>query len=389
MEIVIILLLSAVICVPLTQLLGLGAIPGYLLAGILIGPYCLGLVQDVPAISNISQLGVVMMLFVIGLEMAPARLWAMRREVFGIGALQMFVSAAALTLLLGGALRHLIGMSWAGAILCSLALSLSSTAVAMRLLDERDLSRTPMGRTAVGILLWQDMAAIPVLVAVGVIGGGGTRAPSFMEGLIGVAVVVLGRGLRVLGWAERAQLKELFTAATLLVVIGTAQLFDHAGLSAGLGGFLVGVVLAKSRYRESMEESIEPFKGLLLGLFFLSIGMVINLEVLRHHWLFVVLSVVGLLVIKGLILYGIARWTGLPSYHRLPFAIGLAQGGEFGFAIFNEAVDNSLLTVPHRDLISVVVAVSMAIVPVWLKVLERMRMRARARRGYTPEAAAD
>ncbi|ALM86603.1 cation:proton antiporter [Bordetella sp. N] len=389
MEIVIVLLLSAVICVPLTQLLGLGAIPGYLVAGILIGPYCLGLVQDVPAITNISQLGVVMMLFVIGLEMAPSRLWAMRREVFGIGSLQMILSAAALTLLLGGALRHLIGMSWAGAILCSLALSLSSTAVAMRLLDERELSRTPMGRTAVGILLWQDMAAIPILVAVGIIGGGGSRAPSFVEGASAVAVIVVARVFRLMTWVQRAKLQELFTAATLLVVIGTAQLFDHAGLSAGLGGFLVGVLLAKSRYREEMEASIEPFKGLLLGLFFLSIGMVINLDVLREQWPFVVLGVIGLLVIKGLILYGIARWTGLPAYHRLPFAIGLAQGGEFGFAIFNEAVDNSLLSVPHRDLISVVVAVSMAIVPVWLKILERMRMRARARRGYTPEAAAD
>ncbi|MFC4275577.1 cation:proton antiporter domain-containing protein [Achromobacter aloeverae] len=389
MQIVIILLLSAVICVPLTQVLGLGAIPGYLLAGILIGPYGLGLVQDVPAITNISQLGVVMMLFVIGLELAPSRLWAMRREVFGLGSLQMFASAAALTFLLGGVLRHLVGMSLAGAVLCSLALSLSSTAVAMRLLDERGLSRTPMGRTAVGILLWQDMAAIPVLVAVGIIGGGGTRAPSFVEGLVAVAVVVLGRVFRLMRWVKVAQLQELFTAATLLVVIGTAQLFDHAGLSAGLGGFLVGVVLAKSRYREDMETSIEPFKGLLLGLFFLSIGMVINLNVLRQDWPFVVMGVVGLLAIKGLILYGIARWSGLPSYHRLPFALGLAQGGEFGFAIFNEAVDNNLLSVPHRDLIAVVVAVSMAVVPVWLKWLERLRMRARERRGYAPEAAGD
>ncbi|ANN68144.1 cation:proton antiporter [Bordetella bronchialis] len=384
MDLVVILLLSAVICVPLTQLLGLGTIPGYLLAGILIGPSGLRLVTDVPAITGISQWGVVMMLFVIGLELAPSRLWGMRREVFGVGLLQMVSCAGVLAALMGLGLRHLIDMSWTGAIVCGTALALSSTAVAMRLLDERQLTRTPMGRTALGVLLLQDMAAIPILIALGIIGGGGTRAPSFVSSLVAVAVVLVCYRLRVISWAERAQLKELFTAATLLVVIGSAQLFDHAGLSAGLGGFLVGVLLAKSRYRESMETSIEPFKGLLLGLFFLGVGMSADLDVVREHWRFVTFSVTALLLVKGAILYGIARMAGLPSYHRLPFAMALAQGGEFGFALFNEAWDNGLLSAAHRDLISVVVAISMAVVPVLIKLVERMQPR--RGEGYTPWA---
>ncbi|OZI19855.1 transporter [Bordetella genomosp. 9] len=384
MELIVVLLLSAVICVPLTQVLGLGTIPGYLLAGIIIGPSALKLVTDVPAIVDISQWGVVMMLFVIGLELEPSRLWGMRREVFGVGIFQMVSCASVLSLLMGLALRHLIDMSWTGAIICGCAVALSSTAVAMRLLDERQLSRTPMGRTALGVLLLQDMAAIPMLIALGIIGGGGTRAPSFLSALVAVAVVLAGYRLRVISWAERAQLQELFTAATLLVVIGSAQLFDYAGLSAGLGGFLVGVLLAKSKYRVSMEASIEPFKGLLLGLFFLGIGMSVNLDVVREHWRFILFSVAALLVVKGSILYGIARMSGLPTYHRMPFAIALAQGGEFGFALFNEAWDNGLLSAPHRDLISVVVAVSMAVVPVLIKLFERMQPK--RVEGYTSGA---
>jgi monovalent cation:proton antiporter-2 (CPA2) family protein len=384
MDLIIILLLAAVICVPLAQMLGLGTIPGYLIAGLLIGPSGLRLVNDVPAIVNISEWGVVMMLFVIGLELAPSRLWGMRREVFGVGTLQLLACGVALALVLGGVLRHLIGMSWGAAVLCGFSLALSSTAVALKLLDERNLTRTPMGRTALGVLLLQDMAAIPILVAVGIIGGGGTRAPSFLSALIAVAVVAVGYRLRLMRWAERSQLTELFTAATLLVVIGTAQLFDHAGLSAGLGGFLVGVLLAKSQYRDAMEKSIEPFKGLLLGLFFLSIGMSINLPEVMANWPFIIFAITALLLIKGTILYGIARITGLPSYHRMPFAMVLAQGGEFGFALFNEAWDNGILTTQHRDIISVVVALSMALVPILIKVLERLQPA--NERGYTSEA---
>ncbi|ARP85782.1 cation:proton antiporter domain-containing protein [Bordetella genomosp. 9] len=383
MELVVILLLSAVVCVPLTQLLGLGVIPGYLLAGIVIGPSGLGLVTDVPDVASISQWGVVMMLFVIGLELEPARLWGMRREVFGVGLFQLAICAGVMAVLMG-ALRQLSHLSWAGAIVCGLSLALSSTAVALRLLDERQLTRTPMGRTALGILLLQDIAAIPILVGIGILGGGGTRAPSFVWSLIAVAVVLACARLRVISWVDRVQLRELFTAGTLLVVIGSAQLFDHAGLSAGLGGFLVGVLLARSRYRDALEASIDPFKGLLLGLFFVSIGMAVNLDVVRAHWPFIALSVAALLVVKGGILYGIARMAGLPRYHRLTFAIVLAQGGEFGFAIFNEALDNGILNQVQRDVVSVVVAVSMALVPILIKVLERVQPE--RVRGYTSGA---
>jgi len=272
MDLILILLLAAVLCVPITQRLGLGAIPGYLIAGVLIGPSCLKLVTNVDTMISVSQWGVVMMLFIIGLELSPKRLWAMRSEVFVLGSLQMLACGLLLGLVFGAALRHLAGMEWQAAVLCGLSLALSSTAVALRLLDERTLTRTPLGRSALGVLLFQDMAAIPMLVAAGLLGSDGTSAPSFKEALIAVTVVAVAYRLRLLGWAAKAQLNELFTAAALLMVVGAAQLFDYAGLSAGLGGFLVGVLMAESRYRHDLEKAIDPFKGLLLGLFFLAIA---------------------------------------------------------------------------------------------------------------------
>ncbi|MGE8686653.1 MAG: cation:proton antiporter [Achromobacter sp.] len=372
MDLILILLLAAVICVPVTQQLGLGAIPGYLIAGVLVGPSCLKLVTNVDTMIGVSQWGVVMMLFIIGLELSPKRLWAMRNEVFVLGSLQMLVCGLLLGVVFGAALRHLAGMGWQAAVLCGLSLALSSTAVALRLLEERGLMRMPLGRSALGLLLFQDMAAIPMLVAAGLLGSDGTSAPSFKEALIAVVVVAVAYRLRLLGWAAKAQLNELFTAAALLMVVGAAQLFDYAGLSAGLGGFLVGVLMAESRYRDELEKSIDPFKGLLLGLFFVAIGMSVNLKVVEHHWIFIIVGVTALLLVKGLVLYGFARFLGLPRYHRLLFAVALAQGGEFSFAIFNEAWDNHLVDLEQRDVLSVVVAISMGVVPVLIKLLERI-----------------
>lgn len=372
MDLILILLLAAVLCVPVTQQLGLGAIPGYLIAGVLVGPSCLKLVTNVDTMIGVSQWGVVMMLFIIGLELSPRRLWAMRNEVFVLGSLQMLVCGLLLGVVFGAALRHLAGMGWQAAVLCGLSLALSSTAVALRLLEERGLTRMPLGRSALGLLLFQDMAAIPMLVAAGLLGSDGSSAPSFKEALIAVVVVALAYRLRLLGWAAKAQLNELFTAAALLMVVGAAQLFDYAGLSAGLGGFLVGVLMAESRYRDELEKAIDPFKGLLLGLFFVAIGMSVNLGVVGHHWLFIIVGVTALLLVKGLVLYGFARFLGLPRYHRLLFAVALAQGGEFSFAIFNEAWDNHLMNLEQRDVLSVVVAISMGVVPVLIKLLERI-----------------
>lgn len=357
MGLITLLLLAAVICVPLTQRLGLGAIPGYLAAGIAVGPSGLALETDVPAMMSVSEWGVVMMLFVIGLELAPRRLWEMRAEVFGAG------------------LRHLAGMSVTVAVLCGLSLALSSTAVALRLLEERGVLRAPLGRMALGILLFQDMAAIPMLVAAGMLGSGDAEPPHFGVALVAVLVVLAGYRLRFLTWIRRSELRELFTAATLLIVLGAAQLFDAAGLSAGLGGFLMGVLLAESRYRADLEETIEPFKGLLLGLFFLAVGMSINLHEVYQYWHYVALGVVALLLIKGLLLYGMARLGGLPHYHRLMFALVLAQGGEFSYAIFAEAASNRLMTVVQRDVLSVIVAVSMGLIPCALKLAELLPAR--------------
>ena len=375
MELLTLLLLAAVLCVPLATRLGLGAIPGYLLAGMLIGPSGLSMVSDVPAIWNISQWGVVMMLFLVGLELAPARLWTMRREVFGLGTLQMLACGLLLGVVFGVGLRHLAGMPWMGAVLCGLSLALSSTAVALRLLEERGLLRTPLGRSALGVLLFQDMAAIPMLVAAGLLGADGQSEPSFGAALLAVVVVAVGYRMRLLDWAARSQLHELFTAAALLVVLGTAQLFDYAGLSAGLGGFLVGVLLAESRYRDELEQNIEPFKGLLLGLFFLAVGMSVNLHEALVYWPYVLLGVLALLAIKGAILYGIARLVGLPHYHRLMYALVLAQGGEFSFAIFAESLDNHIITRSQSDLLTIVVALSMGVAPLILKLAERLPSR--------------
>ena len=372
MGLILILLLAAVLCVPVTQQLGLGAIPGYLIAGVLVGPSCLKLVTNVDTMIGVSQWGVVMMLFIIGLELSPKRLWAMRNEVFVLGSMQMLVCGLLLGVVFGAALLHLAGMGWQAAVLCGLSLALSSTAVALRLLEERGLTRMPLGRSALGLLLFQDMAAIPMLLAAGLLGSDGTSAPSFKEALIAVVVVAVAYRLRLLGWAAKAQLNELFTAAALLMVVGAAQLFDYAGLSAGLGGFLVGVLMAESRYRDELEKAIDPFKGLLLGLFFVAIGMSVNLRVVEHHWIFIIVGVTSLLLVKGLVLYGFARFLGLPRYHRLLFAVALAQGGEFSFAIFNEAWDNHLVDLEQRDVLSVVVAISMGVVPVLIKLLERI-----------------
>ncbi|MFU1980267.1 cation:proton antiporter [Bordetella hinzii] len=375
MGLITLLLLAAVICVPLTQRLGLGAIPGYLAAGIAVGPSGLALVTDVPAMMSVSEWGVVMMLFVIGLELAPRRLWEMRAEVFGLGALQVLTAGGLLGVVFGAGLRHLAGMSVTVAVLCGLSLALSSTAVALRLLEERGVLRAPLGRMALGILLFQDMAAIPMLVAAGMLGSGDAEPPHFGVALVAVLVVLAGYRLRFLTWIRRSELRELFTAATLLIVLGAAQLFDAAGLSAGLGGFLMGVLLAESRYRADLEETIEPFKGLLLGLFFLAVGMSINLHEVYQYWHYVALGVLALLLIKGLLLYGMARLGGLPHYHRLMFALVLAQGGEFSYAIFAEAASNRLMTVVQRDVLSVIVAVSMGLIPCALKLAELLPAR--------------
>ena len=375
MDLITLLLLAAVICVPLAHRLGLGAIPGYLLAGMAIGPSGLSMVTDVPQILNVSEWGVVMMLFVIGLELAPRRLWGMRREVFGAGTLQVLACGLVLGLVFGAGLRHLAGMSWVAAVLCGLSLSLSSTAVALRLLEERGLLKTPVGYSALGVLLFQDMAAIPMLVAAGLLGSGGASAPSFGVALAGVAVVLVMRRVRLLSLVVRTKVRELFTAATLLIVLGSAQLFDYAGLSAGLGGFLVGVLLAESSYREELERTIEPFKGLLLGLFFLAVGMSVNVREAWTFWPYVLAGVAALLLIKLALIYVLARIVGLPHYHRLLYALVLAQGGEFSFVIFNEAWDNNLMTLAQRDLLAVVVAISMGLVPCLIRLLERLPAR--------------
>ncbi len=385
-----VLLLAAVVCVPLAHRIGLGALPGYLLAGVLVGPSGFAAITDVTSILHLSEWGVVLMLFIIGLELEPRRLWGMRREVFGAGSVQLAVSGLLLVGLLWLVMRPAGTHAWVAIGVVGMALALSSTAVAMQLLQERELLHAPAGHSALGILLFQDVAAIPLLVFVSLMGGPGEgNPPSFWAALGAVAVVWVAVRLRVFSWVARTRLRELFTACALLAVVGSAELMQSAGLSIGLGGFLAGVILSESSFRKALETDLEPFKGLLLGLFFIAVGMSIDLNVLRVMWLQVAVGVLALLAAKMAVLYCLARVLGLPRQHWLLFAVVLAQGGEFGFVVFGAALDGELLSAEQNGLLSVIVAISMGVAPLLLKLVDMIPARAGGQADALPPPAPD
>src|SRR5512141_1383984 len=294
-----IFLAAAVVCVPIAARLGLGSVLGYLIAGAAIGPWGLGFIGNAGATQNLAELGVVLMLFVIGIELDPRRLGAMRREVFRYGTLQMAACGAALA-----AFLLAIGLPWQASVIGGLALALSSTAVAVQAMVERNELRTPTGNTAFGILLFQDMAAIPLIALVPLLGHVDRvdSQPLWQKLAIAAAaiagVVVIGRYLTrpVLRLVARIRIRELFTAFALFLVLGVAELVSMAGLSMGLGAFLAGVLLADSEFRHALESDIEPFKGLLLGLFFISVGMTIDFGLLASRPLLVGALVGGFVV---------------------------------------------------------------------------------------------
>ena len=329
---------AAVVCVPLAKRAGLGSVLGYLIAGCAIGPWGLGFVTNVESILHFSEFGVVLMLFLIGLELDLKRLVDMRGAVFGGGALQMAACGAALAAGLWG-----LGLAWPGAVVAGLALAMSSTAIAVQTMAERNLLNAPIGRTSFAILLFQDIAAIPLIALVPLLGvgapGGEPGWQIAAKGLAAIAIVVLiGRFLTrpVMRLIARSDVREIFTAFALLLVFGIAELMSLAGLSMALGAFLAGVLLASSEYRHALETDIAPFKGLLLGLFFIAVGMSIDFGLVASRPAQLALLVAGLLAIKGLALAAIAPRLGVPAQRWLLAAL-LAQAGEFAFVVFGVA----------------------------------------------------
>jgi len=370
---------AAVVAVPLARFLRLGSILGYLIAGVLIGPSVLGWIHDPTQILEVAEFGVVLMMFLVGLELEPKRLWSMRRPIFGWGSLQLFGSAALLL-----SLAWLFGVPAGLGLVLSLGLAMSSTAVALAVLAERNLGRTTAGQSVLSVALLQDIAAIPVLALVPVVAAGGAAATAPDGGsgawaaakAVGmVLLIILGGRLALrpaLRWIARSRTPEIFTAAALLLVIGTAALMHSVGLSMALGAFLAGVLLAESEYRRELETDLEPFKGLLLGLFFIAVGMGLDLRVLSEQTALVLGLLAALLLCKGLLLSLMAGWMQIPALERPVFVILLAQGGEFGFVVFQLAQQAGLINATQNSALVAAVALSLACTPALLLLSDRL-----------------
>ena len=377
-------LAAAVIAVPLARALGLGSIIGYLAAGIVIGPWGLALVTDAQTILSVAEFGVVLMLFLIGMELEPRRLWAMRRPIFGWGAVQMGASAALMV-----AVAATFGVPWTVALAAALGLALSSTAIGLAVLGERNALPTPAGQGVLAIALFQDVAAIPILALLPLLGaqaaaaaGGGWLGAA--KAVAVIAALLLGGRLLLrpaLRWIARSRTPEIFTAASLLLVVATAALMHAAGLSMALGAFLAGVLLAESEYRRELETDLEPFKGLLLGLFFIAVGMGIDFAVVFARPGLVAAIVLGFLVLKTLVLLAMARAMPVPLAERPLFTILLAQGGEFGFVVFQAAQGAAVFDAPTASLLVAAVALSMLVTPLALAAVDRWLMPRLAARG--------
>ncbi|MDZ7643619.1 MAG: monovalent cation:proton antiporter-2 (CPA2) family protein [Woeseiaceae bacterium] len=375
----IVFLVGAVIAVPLFQRLGLGAVLGYLAAGVMIGPAGFALVDDVDRVLHFAEIGVVLLLFIIGLELRPARLWTMRRSIFGFGGAQILLTGTLL-----GLAAWLAGMPVKTAIVIGLVLALSSTAFALQLMAERNELTTRYGRTAFATLLFQDLAVVPLLAIVPLLGqddGTSVGLTGALQATLVLAAVVIG-GHYVLRFLLRivalSRVREAVTAAGLLVVLGTAFIVEHAGLSMALGAFLAGVLLADSEFRHQLEADIEPFKGLLLGLFFIAVGMSLNLDLVSSNPVPVAGALVTLVTLKFLALFALGRWQGLDTVAARRLALVLSQGGEFAFVVFGVAVGAQVLGAEVADFLIVVVSLSMISTPLLLRLDQHLAPAAEA-----------
>lgn len=363
----VVFLAAAVVVVPVSRMCGLGAVLGFLIAGAVIGPFGLRLVGDVEGVIHFAELGVVMLLFIIGLELQPSRLWTMRKAVFGLGGIQVVATAAAL-----GIAAYASGLDLAAAIVVGLALSLSSTAFALQTLAEKNQLTARHGRAAFSILLFQDLAVIPILALLPLLTGGQAIDDAEIELMpivksVGMCLAIVVGERFVLRYAFRAiaatGIREVFTAMSLLTVIGTALLVESVGLTMALGAFLAGVLLAESEYRHTIEADIEPFKGLLLGLFFIAVGMSLNLGLIGSDAGTVAALVIGLVAVKFLILFVLGRMSELSNPSSRSLAVALSQGGEFAFVILSMAVDTRIIDQGLTDLLIPVVTLSMGVTP--------------------------
>ncbi|MGA7981064.1 MAG: glutathione-regulated potassium-efflux system protein KefC [Chromatiaceae bacterium] len=387
-------LLAAVVAVPLFARLGLGSMLGYLVAGAAIGPWGLGVIRGVEDILHFAEFGVVLLLFLIGLELDPHRLWAMRRPIFGLGSAQVAATAAALM-----AVGLALGLDWRSALVAGMGLVLSSTAIALQILTERNLLATQGGNAGFSILLFQDIAVIPMLALLPLLAVSGPDTPAGAGWLgaakaVGViaAIVVGGRFLvrPIFRFIAKTGLREIFTAFSLLLVIGIALLMQAVGLSMALGTFLAGVLLAESEYRHALESDIEPFKGLLLGLFFIAVGMSIDFGLLSEHPALVTALVTGVVAVKAGLLQVLATMFDLPPRQRSFFAVLLSQGGEFAFVLFSLASNLGALRTELSGLLIGVVALSMMTTPLLLMLHDWfIEPRSRAREARPMDAVPD
>jgi glutathione-regulated potassium-efflux system protein KefB len=376
---VVALLAAGVVAVPIFKRIGLGSILGYLAAGLAIGPFGLRIFADPEAILHVAELGVVMFLFIIGLEMQPSRLWGLRREIFGLGTLQVGLCALLLTVV-----GWIGGFPIAQSFVAGAGFVLTSTAIVMQLLEERGDIATPQGQRIVSILLFEDLMIVPLLALVAFLAPGGgdvTLAERLREIGIGVgaivALVIAGRYLlnplfRILA---DARAREVMTAAALLVVLGSALVMQLSGLSMAMGAFLAGVLLSESTFRHQLEADVEPFRGVLLGLFFLAVGMSLDLKVVAESWQMIAVYVVAYMAMKGIGIYLVARLLKATHRDALDRAALMAQGGEFAFVLYSSAAAVGLIDASANAILTAIIIISMVLTPLVIIVLRRLAPR--------------
>lgn len=379
---IVVLLGAAVVAVPLFKRIGLGSVLGYLAAGLIIGPFGLKLVTDSHAILHIAEFGVVMFLFVIGLEMKPSHLWSLRRQIFGLGSLQVILSAVLMTLV-----SVQFGISWEVAFVSSSGFVLTSTAIVMQVLGERKQLSTRPGQKIVSILLFEDLLIVPLLAIVSYLSPlekTDDAMPwwdSAIIAMLALAILVfIGRFILnpVFRILANSKAREVMTAAALFVVLGSALLMEEAGLSMAMGAFVAGVMLSESAFRHQLEADIEPFRGLLLGLFFLGVGMALNLTVVAENWLLIGAGVITLMFTKGLCIYLVARAAKSTHKTAIERALLMAQGGEFAFVLFSTAFNQGVIDETVNANMTAVVVLSMVVTPIMLVLYEKFAPKATA-----------
>lgn len=369
---VVALLGAAVIAVPLFKRLGLGSVLGYLAAGLAIGPFGLGLFHDPQSIIHVAELGVVMFLFVIGLEMKPSHLWSLRHQIFGLGSLQVILAAFILTLV-----GMAFGFAWQVAFVSASGFVLTSTAIVMQVLGERNDLNSPSGQRMVSILLFEDLLIVPLLAIVAFLA---PTDPSHVASdtsiwkQLGIAILSLG-ALVVAGRyllnplfkiLAKSKAREVMTATALLVVLGSALLMEMGGLSMAMGAFVAGVLLSESSFRHQLEADIEPFRGLLLGLFFLGVGMALDLNVVAQNWKIIVSGVFALMFAKALVIFVVAKLAKSSNAEASERAVMMAQGGEFAFVLFSAAASQKVIDATVNANMTAIVVLSMALTPLFL-----------------------